>query len=56
MVFVYRGLIEHSPWARSHEAARKAIMEEFAPHVDSIAVERVDTAGDSDRMFRELAA
>lgn len=56
MVFVYRGLIEHSPWARSHEAARKAIMEEFAPRIHSIAVERVDTASDSDRIFQELAA
>ncbi len=56
IVFVYRGLIAQSTWARSHEAARKAITEEFSSRVQSIAVERVDTASDADRIFRELAS
>ena len=56
IVFVYRGLIAQSPWARSHEAARKAITEEFSSRVESVAVERVDTASDADRIFRELAS
>ena len=56
IVFVYRGSIAQSPWARSHEVARKAITEEFSSRVESIAVEGVDTASDADRIFRELAS
>lgn len=56
IAFVYRDAIADSAWTLSHELARKAVDAEFGARVHTIAVERVVTAADSDRAFRDLAA
>ena len=56
IAFVYRDAIAESAWTQSHEQARKAVDAEFGARVHTIAVERVATAADSDRAFRDLAA
>ena len=54
IAFIYRGAMADSPWAMSHELARKAVAAEFALRVETLAVERVDSASESDRGFRDL--
>ncbi len=56
IAFVYRDAIAESAWTLSHELARKAVDAEFGARVHTIAVERVATAADADRVFRDLAA
>ena len=55
IAFVYRGGIAESPWAMSHELARRAAAAEFSSQVDTLGVEHVDTASEADRVFRDLA-
>ena len=54
IVFVYRDSVADSAWTLSHELARKAVEAEFGTRVSTIAVERVATASDADRVFRDL--
>ena len=56
IAFVYRDGVTDSPWTQSHELARKVVDAEFGARVHTIAVERVATAADADRVFRDLAA
>ena len=56
IAFVYRDAIAESAWTQSHEQARKVVDAEFGARVHTIAVERVASAADSDRAFRDLAA
>lgn len=55
IAFVYRDAVTESAWTQSHELARKAVDAEFGARVHTITVERVATAADSDRVFRDLA-
>ena len=54
IAFVYRDAVAESAWTLSHELARKAVEAEFGSRVSTIAVERVATASDADRVFRDL--
>ena len=56
IAFVYRDGVTESAWTQSHELARKAVDAEFGARVHTIRVERVATAAESDRVFRDLAA
>ena len=56
IAFVYRDTAGDSAWTQSHELARKAIEAEFGARVRTVVVERVATASDADKTFRDLAA
>ena len=56
IAFVYRDTARDSAWTESHELARKAVEAEFGARVRTVVVERVATASDADKTFRDLAA
>ena len=56
IAFAYRDAITESAWTQSHEQARKAVDAEFGARVHTIAVERVASAADADKVFPELVA
>ena len=56
IAFVYRDTAGDSAWTQSHELARKAVEAEFGARVRTVVVERIATASDADKTFRDLAA
>jgi simple sugar transport system substrate-binding protein len=54
--FVYSGPVADVGWTHQHDAARKAVQQEFGSKIQTVFVENVPESADAERVIRQLVA